>query len=100
MRQAADAAASAGFAPGVLSPTEIDLDAALASPRAAPSSTGSKARCAASRASPRCSGRREQPSPPAPQIMVARDANAVRLAVIFDCDPLGAPAIHKLAGAA
>jgi RND superfamily putative drug exporter len=28
--------------------------------------------------------------------MIARDANAVRLAVIFDSDPLGAPAIHKL----
>ena len=91
----AGAAASAGFAPGVLSPTEIDLTA----PGIAARRPQLDRLEGALRREPGVAavlGPTEQPSPPAPQIMIARDANAVRLAVIFDSDPLGAPAIHKL----
>ena len=41
-------------------------------------------------------GPHEQPPPPAPQVMVSRDGGAARLAVVFDSDPLGAPAIDHL----
>ena len=41
-------------------------------------------------------GPREQPPPPAPQVMVSRDGGGARLAVVFDSDPLGAPAIDHL----
>jgi putative drug exporter of the RND superfamily len=91
----AGTAASAGFAPGVLSPTEIDLTAPGIAARRPQLSRLE----AALRREPGVAavlGPIEQPGPPAPQIMIARDANAVRLAVIFDSDPLGAPAIHKL----
>ena len=36
-------------------------------------------------------GPREQPPPPAPQVIVSRDGGGARLAVVFDSDPLGAP---------
>ena len=91
----AGTAASDGFAPGVLSPTEIDLQAPGISTRRPQLSRLE----AALRREPGVAavlGPSEQPGPPAPQIMIAGDANAVRLAVIFDSDPLGAPAIHKL----
>jgi RND superfamily putative drug exporter len=41
-------------------------------------------------------GPREQPPPPAPPVAVARGGGAARLAVVFDSDPLGAPAIDHL----
>ena len=94
VREAATAA-SDGFAPGVLSPTEIDLEAPGIATRSAQLARLEDAL----RREPGVAaviGPREQPAPPAPQIMVARDANAARVAVIFDSDPLGAPAIHKL----
>ncbi len=88
-------AAGEGFAPGVLSPTEIDLSAPGIGARG-----DALARLEdAIRREPGVAaviGPHEQPPPPAPQVMVTRDANAARLAVIFDSDPLGAPAIHRL----
>ena len=94
VRKAATAA-SDGFAPGVLSPTEIDLE----SPGIATRRVQLGRLEAALRREPGVAavlGPAEQPGPPAPPIMIARDPNAVRLAVIFDSDPLGAPAIHRL----
>jgi uncharacterized protein (DUF2267 family) len=41
-------------------------------------------------------GPRDQPRQPAPQAMLARNGGAARLAVVFDSDPLGAPAIRHL----
>jgi RND superfamily putative drug exporter len=84
-----------GLAPGALAPTEIDLGAdsiADQQPQLAalerlldqqPGVAG-------------VFGAAEQPPRPGPQVMVADDGNAVRLAVVFDNDPLGAPAIDTL----
>jgi uncharacterized protein (DUF2267 family) len=41
-------------------------------------------------------GPSRQPPPPAPPLLVTRDGNAARFAVVLDSDPLGAPAIHHL----
>jgi RND superfamily putative drug exporter len=91
----ADDAASRGFAPGIVSPTEVDV--------LAPGIAGREAQLARLQAlverQPGVAaavGPREQPRPPAPQVMVSRDGGAARLAVVFDSDPLGAPAIDHL----
>jgi RND superfamily putative drug exporter len=91
----ADDAASRGFAPGIVSPTEVDV--------LAPGIAGREAQLARLQAlverQPGVAaavGPREQPRPPAPQVMVSRDGGAARLAVVFDSDPLGAPAIDDL----
>jgi putative drug exporter of the RND superfamily len=88
-------AASEGFAPGILSPTEIDLEQ--------PGIAGRQDQLArledligrepgvASVVGPR-----EEPPPPVPPTLTTRDGGAARLAVVFDTDPLGAPAIHDL----
>jgi RND superfamily putative drug exporter len=93
-RRAADAA-SRGFAPGIVSPTEIDL--------VAPGIAARRAQLArlqglVGRADGVAAvvGPSNQPPPPAPQIALARNGNAARLAVVFDSDPLGAPAIDDL----
>ncbi len=92
-RQAATAA-SEGFAPGVLSPTEIDLEQPGIATRGAQLARledliGREPGVAA------VIGPREQPPPPAPRILVTGDGGAARLAVVFDVDPLGAPAIDR-----
>jgi putative drug exporter of the RND superfamily len=91
----ADDAASRGFAPGIVSPTEVDV--------LAPGIAGREAQLARLQAlverQPGVAaavGPREQPPPPTPQVMVSRDGGAARLAVVFDSDPLGAPAIDHL----
>jgi putative drug exporter of the RND superfamily len=88
-------AASEGFAPGILSPTEIDLEQ--------PGIAGRRDQLArledligrepgvASVVGPR-----EEPPPPVPPTLTTRDGGAARLAVVFDTDPLGAPAIGDL----
>ena len=91
----ADAAASRGFAPGIVSPTEVDL--------LAPGIAGRPAQLARLQdlvaRQPGVAaivGPREQPPPPAPQVSFARGGGGARLAVVFDSDPLGAPAIDHL----
>jgi putative drug exporter of the RND superfamily len=91
----ADDAASRGFAPGIVSPTEVDVLAPGVAGRGAQlarlqSLVGRQPGVAA------VAGAAEQPPPPAPQVMVSRDGGAARLAVVFDSDPLGAPAIDHL----
>jgi putative drug exporter of the RND superfamily len=93
-RRAADAAGR-GFAPGIVSPTEIDLIApGIAQRRAQLARLQGLVRRADGVAT--VVGPTNQPPPPAPQIALARSGNAARLAVVFDSDPLGAPAIHDL----
>jgi putative drug exporter of the RND superfamily len=91
----ADDAASRGFAPGIVSPTEVDL--------VAPGVAGRDAELTRLeelvRRQPGVAavvGPREQPPPPAPPVAVSRDGGGARLAVVFDTDPLGAPAIDHL----
>jgi RND superfamily putative drug exporter len=91
----ADDAASRGFAPGIVSPTEVDV--------LAPGVAGRTAQLARLQAlvarEPGVAavvGAPQQPPPPAPQVMVSRDGGAARLAVVLDSDPLGAPAIDHL----
>jgi putative drug exporter of the RND superfamily len=91
----AEAAAGKGFAPGIVSPTEIDF--------VAPGVARSTAQLARLQdlvgredGVAAVVGPREQPRAPAPQVMVARNGNGARLAVVFDSDPLGAPAIDDL----
>ena len=93
-KQAADAA-SEGFAPGVLAPTEVDLVA----PGIADSTPELSKLESLIDEQPGVAavvGPREQPPAPFPQVMVSDDAGAARFAVILDDDPLGAPAIDTL----
>jgi putative drug exporter of the RND superfamily len=91
----ADDAASRGFAPGIISPTEVDL--------VAPGIAGRRAQLARLQGLvaredgvAAVVGPREQPPPPAPQVSLSRDGGGARLAVVLDSDPLGAPAIDHL----
>jgi RND superfamily putative drug exporter len=91
----ADDAASRGFAPGIVSPTEIDL--------LAPGIAGRRAQLVRLQAlvarQPGVAavvGPREQPPAPVPQVALARGGGGARLAVVLDSDPLGAPAIDRL----
>jgi RND superfamily putative drug exporter len=91
----ADEAASRGFAPGIVSPSEVDLVAPGIAGRRAQlarlqDAIGRQAGVAA------VVGPRNQPPPPAPPVAVSRDGGAARLAVVLDSDPLGAPAIDHL----
>jgi RND superfamily putative drug exporter len=94
VRVAADAA-SKGFSDGIVAPTEVDL--------VAPGIAARRAQLArleglVARGNGVASvvGPREQLPPPAPRAFVSRDGGAARLAVVFDRDPLGAPAIDRL----
>jgi putative drug exporter of the RND superfamily len=91
----ASAAAGKGFAPGIVSPTEIDLVAPGVAQRA-PQLARLQDLVARQDGIAAVVGPREQPQAPAPQVMVARDGGGARLAVVFDSDPLGAPAIDHL----
>ncbi|MEA2392721.1 MAG: putative drug exporter of the superfamily [Solirubrobacteraceae bacterium] len=94
VRRAAEAAGK-GFADGIVGPTEVDV--------LAPGVAGRRAQLARleelvrrERGVAAVVGPGEQLPPPAPQATVARDGGAARLAVVFDRDPLGAPAIDRL----
>ena len=91
----ADAAAGKGFAPGIVSPTEIDVVAPGVAQR-----TAQLARLqdlvAREDGVAAVVGPRDQPPPPVPQAVVARNGGGARMAVVFDSDPLGAPAIRHL----
>jgi RND superfamily putative drug exporter len=91
----ADDAASRGFAPGIVSPTEVDILAPGVAGRGAQLAR-LQALVARQPGVAAVAGPREQPPPPAPQVMVSRDGGAARLAVVLDSDPLGAPAIDRL----
>jgi RND superfamily putative drug exporter len=91
----ADAAAAKGFAPGIVSPTEIDLVAPGVAQRGAQLARLEDL-VAREKGVAAVVGPREQPRPPAPQVMVSRNGGAARLAVVFDSDPLGAPAIDHM----
>ncbi len=87
-------AAGRGFAPGVLAPTEIDLLEPGIAQRGA--QLGRLEQLLAREPGvARVIGPREQP-PPAPPVTIARDGGAARYAVVFDSDPSGATAIHRL----
>jgi putative drug exporter of the RND superfamily len=93
--RAADEAASRGFAPGIVSPTEVDLvGPGVAAKRAQLARL--QGLIARSDGVSALVGPDNQPRPPAPQIAVARNGNGARFAVVFDSDPLGARAIHDL----
>jgi RND superfamily putative drug exporter len=92
--RAADAA-SEGFTPGILAPTEVDLEQ--------PGIAGRRPELARLESlmerQPNVVavvGPREQPPPPAPRTMVSSDGSAARYAVVLDEDPLGAPAIDGM----
>ncbi len=94
VRQSAEAAGR-GFAPGIVSPTEIDLVApGIAARRAQLARLQGLIGRAGGVAA--VVGPDNQPPPPAPPVALARNGNAARLAVVFDTDPLGAPAIDDL----
>jgi RND superfamily putative drug exporter len=93
--RAADEAASRGFAPGIVSPTEVDL---LAPGIAAKRAQLARLQGLIDRSDGVAAviGPGNQPRPPAPQVALARSGNGARFAVVLDSDPLGAPAIHDL----
>jgi RND superfamily putative drug exporter len=93
-KRAADAA-SVGFAPGILAPTEVDLVASGIAARA-PELARLETLVDREPGVAAVIGPREQPPAPAPPVMVADDGGAVRLAVVFDSDSLGASAIDDL----
>jgi putative drug exporter of the RND superfamily len=94
VRQAAEAATK-GFAAGIVSPTEVDVVApAIAARRDRLARL--EGLVARQHGVAGVLGPREQLPPPVPQALVARDDGAARMAVIFDRDPLGAPAIDRL----
>ncbi len=94
VRRAATAA-DEGFAAGALSPTEIDLEQpGIAARRAELGKLERLIRGEPGVAA--VTGPREQPAPPAPQLLVTSDGSAARLAVILDTDPSGATAIEHL----
>jgi putative drug exporter of the RND superfamily len=88
-------AASKGFSDGIVAPTEVDLVApGIAARRAQLARL--EGLVARQHGVASVVGPREQLPPPAPRAFVARDGGAARLAVVFDRDPLGAPAIDRL----
>ena len=93
VHRAADAAA-AGFAPGIVAPTEVDLAApAIAAKR---DQLGRFEDLVAREPGvATVIGPREQPEG-APPVLVSKDGGSARLAVVFDSDPTGAEAIDRL----
>jgi RND superfamily putative drug exporter len=93
-RQAAEAAGR-GFAPGIVAPTEVDVVAPDVASRRAQLARlqGLIAREPGVAA---VVGPRDQLPPPAPPVVVARNGGGARYAVVFDTDPLAAPAIHDM----
>ena len=93
----ADAAAGKGFAAGIVSPTEIDLVGPGVARRA---DQLARLEDAVARADGVAAvvGPREQAQAPdqAPPVMLSRNGNGARMAVVFDSDALGAPAIDHL----
>jgi putative drug exporter of the RND superfamily len=93
-KRAATAAAE-GFAPGILSPTEVLLEAPGLSDQR-DQLARLEQRLADQPGVAAVLGPREQPPSPIPQIAMSRTGSAARYAVIFDVDPLGARGIDSL----
>jgi putative drug exporter of the RND superfamily len=92
--RAADAA-SEGFTPGILAPTEVDLaQPGIGERRAELARLESLIEREPNVAA--VVGPREQPPPPAAQAMISADGGGARYAVVLDEDPLGAPAIDSV----
>jgi putative drug exporter of the RND superfamily len=93
----AGAAAGKGFAPGVVSPTEIDVVAPGVARKTAQLARLQDA-VARQDGVAAVVGPRDQARAPAqaPPVMLARGGDGARMAVVFDSDPLGAPAIDHL----
>ncbi|MEA2247744.1 MAG: putative drug exporter of the superfamily [Solirubrobacteraceae bacterium] len=92
VRRAADAAQQ-GFAPGILAPTEIDVEAPGIGARRA-ELTRLEDLIARRPGVAAVIGPREQIQG-APAVAVSRDGQGARFAVVLDEDPLGAPAIDR-----
>jgi len=91
----AENAASRGFAPGIVSPTEVDIVAPGVATRSAQLARLQDL-VAREDGVAAVVGPRDQPPAPVPQVLVARGGGAARMAVVLDSDPLGAPAIEHL----
>jgi RND superfamily putative drug exporter len=91
----AAAAAAEGFAPGILSPTEVVLEAPGLRDQREPLARLQELLADQPGVSA-VLGPREQPPPPIPQVASSRTGSAARYAVIFDSDPLGSKAIDRL----
>lgn len=93
----AEEAASKGFAPGILAPTEVVLEA----PRLGTRRDGLVKLEGLVDRQPGVAGvvgPREEPADIESGVVVSKDGNAARLAVIFDAEPLGGAAIEDLRG--
>jgi RND superfamily putative drug exporter len=88
-------AAGEGFAPGIVAPTEVDIVAPGVAARSAQLARLQDL-IRRERGVAAVVGPRDQPPAPAPQVMLARRGGAARMAVVFDSDPLGGPAIDRL----
>jgi putative drug exporter of the RND superfamily len=91
----AAAAAADGFAPGILSPTEVALEAPGLGDQRRPLARLEEL-LADQPGVAAVLGPREQPPPPSPQVAISRTGSAARYAVILDVDPLGSTAIDRL----
>jgi putative drug exporter of the RND superfamily len=91
----AAAAAAEGFAPGILSPTEVVLEAPGLRDRRAPLARLQEL-LADQPGVAAVLGPSEQLPPPIPQVAISRTGSAARYAVMFDADPLGSRAIDRL----
>jgi RND superfamily putative drug exporter len=91
----AEAAAAAGFAPGIVSPTEVDVTAPGVGRQTAQLGRLQDL-VARQNGVAAVVGPRDQPPGLGPEVMVSRNGGAARLAVVFDSDPLGAPAIDHM----
>jgi RND superfamily putative drug exporter len=92
VRRAAEAA-ERGFAPGILAPTEIDVELAGIGARRAELAR-LEGLIGRERGVAAVLGPREQLGG-APAVTVSRNGDAARFAVVLDEDPLGAPAIDR-----
>jgi putative drug exporter of the RND superfamily len=93
-RQAAEAAGR-GFAPGIVAPTEVDVVAPDVASRKT-QLVRLQSLIAREPGVAAVVGPRDQLPPPAPAVVVARNDGGARYAVVFDTDPLAAPAIHDM----
>jgi RND superfamily putative drug exporter len=92
VRRAADAAQQ-GFAPGILAPTEIDLEQPGIGARRAELAR-LEGLIGRQRGVAAVLGPREQIGG-APAVTISRDGQGARFAVVLDKDPLGAPAVDR-----
>ena len=93
----ADAAASKGFAPGIVSPTELLVQAPGVG-RRLPALSRLRAELARRRGVAAVIGPGETRKPVPPGVLVSREGNAARYAIVLRVDPLGATGIRTVRG--